>query len=125
MSGSEYYGSQDHRKARKAHQCSTCRRRIDPGETYATSFTVWDGMAYRWKWCAHCEAVWSIWCPEDFDGMISEDGYDSWASDHARDLQELRNMVYYRQQWRRQDGNLHPIPTRPVGATTTTQEPTP
>ena len=112
MSGSDYYGNHEHRKARKPHPCSTCRRRIDPGEAYATSFTVYDGRAYRWKWCAHCEAAWNIWCPEAGDGMISEDGYDSWATDQARDLHELRNMIYWRQQWRRKDGTLHPIPHR-------------
>ena len=122
---SDYFGTRDHRTARKAHRCSTCRRAIDSGERYATSFCVWDGMAYRWKWCAHCEAVWSIWNPEDFDGMISEEGYESWAEGDTRDLYELRNMVYYRQKWRRKDGVLHPIPTLPVGATATAQEATP
>ena len=112
---SDYYGSQEHRTARKEHSCSTCRRRIDPGESYATSFQVHDGDAYRWKWCQHCEAVWIIWRPEDFDGMISESGYDDWAGDHAEDGYELRNMVYYRQQWRRKDGTLYPAPERQAG----------
>ena len=109
---SDFFGRTDTHKARKSHKCQTCFRIIDPGETYESQFVVWDGRAQRFKQCAHCLAVWSIWRPENSDGYISEDGYDCWASDaDARDVAELRAMVHFRQKWRRKDGALHPVPS--------------
>lgn len=107
---SDFFASPETRKARKPHTCHTCFRRIDPGEHYTSQFTIYNDNPHRFKQCAHCVAAWNIWRPEDSDGLISEDGYDCWAGDYARDLNELRNMVYFRQQWRRKDGTLHPVP---------------
>lgn len=108
---SDFFGKVETVKARKPHQCATCRRRIDPGEHYTSQFVVYYDVAQRFKQCSHCLAVWKIWCPEDGDGNISEDGYDCWASDaEARDVAELRAMVHFRQQWRRKDGTFHPLP---------------
>lgn len=44
------------RKARKAHKCSCCRRQIQPGETYLTHFSIFDGSCTNEKCCAECEA---------------------------------------------------------------------
>ncbi|WP_066303274.1 hypothetical protein [Arthrobacter luteolus] len=107
---SDFFATPETRKARKPHTCQTCFRKIDIGEQYESRFGIDDGNPHRFKRCAHCVAVWSIWEPEDIDGLISDDGYDSWASSDARDLHELRNMVYFRRQWRRKDGTLYPLP---------------
>lgn len=109
---SDFYALPESRKARKEHTCHTCFRRIDPGEQYTTQFTIYDGNPHRFKQCGHCVAVWNIWRPEDIDGLISEDGYDGWAGDSARDVAELRAMVYFLRRWRRKDGGLYPIPTK-------------
>lgn len=108
---SDFYASPETRKARKSHKCHTCFRIIDPGEQYSTQFTIYDGNPHRFQQCGHCVAVWNIWRPEDSDGLISEDGYDGWVGDAARDVAELRAMVHFHQRWRRKDGQLHPIPT--------------
>ena len=108
---SDFFASPETRKAKKTHKCHTCFRRIDPGEQYSTQFAIYDGNPHRFKQCAHCVAVWSIWAPEDGDGLISENGYDTWQCDaDARSVAELRAMVHFRQQWRRKDGTLHPLP---------------
>lgn len=108
---SDFFASPETRKARKPHKCHTCFRVIDTGEHYSTQFGVYYNVAQRFKQCTHCIAVWNIWMPEDGDGLISEDGYDCWASDaEARDVAELRAMVHFNQRWRRKDGTLHPVP---------------
>jgi hypothetical protein len=43
------------RKARKAHKCSCCRRQIEPGETYLTHFSIFDGNCNSEKCCSDCE----------------------------------------------------------------------
>jgi hypothetical protein len=44
-----------HRKARRQHRCSCCRRAIQPGEQYLVHFSVFEGNAETQKCCAECE----------------------------------------------------------------------
>ena len=109
---SDFYAAAEQRKARKAHQCNTCSRRIDPGEYYESQFGIYEGTAMRFKQCGHCVAVWLLWHPEDGDGLISENGYDEWqVNAYPSSVSEARAIVCFRRQWRRNDGSLFPLPT--------------
>ena len=44
-------------KARKRHICDSCRRVIEPGETYLVVFSVFEGVATNSKACPGCEAI--------------------------------------------------------------------
>jgi len=97
--------------ARKSHTCELCRRTIRPGERYQAQHNVYDGHAYTWKGCAHCQAYAAvIWA--DNDGWLDDAGLD-WmsASDYEPDtLWKLRLKAQYRRQWTRADGSLMPVP---------------
>lgn len=124
MSG--FYADPEYRTARAAHECDPCQRTIDPGEKYRSQFGVYDGSGYRFKQCAHCEKVWSIWEPQDMDAQISQGGYDDWqVNAYGTSVSELRAIICFRRQCRRKDGSLYPLPTLPVGATTSGPDPTP
>lgn len=119
---SDFYATAEHPTARKAHQCDTCARHIDPGETYLSQFGIWEGAPYRFKQCAHCVAVWNIWAPEDGNRLISENGYDEWqVNAYPTSVSEARAIVCFRRQWRRKDGTLHPIPSLPSASNTSQQ----
>lgn len=101
---SEFFGDRSYPKARKAHKCSTCYRVIDKGETYSRQFCVFDGHAYAWKQCHHCEAMLPY---IDWDDTFSEDDYDCWE---PTNLEELRVRVHLNKKWRNNAGELYPVP---------------
>jgi hypothetical protein len=113
---SDFYAGWETVRARKAHTCSTCRRRIDAGERYEVGRSLVDGTWHTYRQCAHCSAVWSLYRPEDDEGCVSPWGYDNWCGWGARDVTELRHMAQWRRGWRRNDGVLYPFPTRAVVA---------
>ncbi|WP_158251256.1 hypothetical protein [Cryobacterium sp. Y11] len=104
-----------HPRARKAHRCEMCRRVIGAGEVYKRG-AGFDGTAWSWKECLHCEAVLRIYGLGD--GEYNADSFEDWASDgDARDLSEARDMAGFRKQWRTKAGNLWPLPAPESPAT--------
>ena len=100
----EFFGERFRPKARKDHTCSTCFRTISKGETYSRQFCVFDGRAYAWKQCLHCEAM----IPYiDYDYTFSEDDYQCWEPSN---IKELRVRVHFNKRWRNSAGELYPIP---------------
>lgn len=63
-----------HRKARKPHRCSCCRREIRAGETYLIHFSVFEGMATTEKCCPECEADREIFA-KAHDGTLCSPGW--------------------------------------------------
>lgn len=47
--------SHDVKRARKAHVCDWCLRRIEPGEPYRYSFVVDGGDSWSWYECKDCQ----------------------------------------------------------------------
>jgi len=78
-----YWSEPQHRRARKRHCCSTCLRRIDPGEMYDTSRGFDSGEVWTFKQCAHCNAVTRIYALLDYDDRISYDRFDGWLRHNA------------------------------------------
>lgn len=100
----DFCGQHTYPKARAEHRCSTCNRVIDKGETYSRQFCVWDGDAYAWKQCLHCEAM----IPYiDYDEGFNEDDYQCWEPSNIR---ELRVRVHLNKRWRNKAGELYPVP---------------
>ena len=65
---------ESHRKARKEHVCSCCRRAIRPGETYLVHFSVFEGDARTQKCCAECDRDRDVFA-EAHGGTLSEPSY--------------------------------------------------
>jgi hypothetical protein len=114
----DFSGTPVTRKARKSHRCTTCYRRIEVGESYQYATGKFDDRWHEFRMCVHCEAIWHFYRPEDMDGLISEDGYDSWAQNGCSDKKpafsqttQLRHRVQFRNHWRRADGSLYPVPS--------------
>lgn len=53
-----------HRRARKEHQCGSCRGRIRPGETYLRYSWFGDGTAAAVSVCEPCELGWQFFRSE-------------------------------------------------------------
>lgn len=73
--------------ARKAHRCSMCYGRIQPGETYDRDTLVYDGRVYDWLTCPGCSAdsitnrVWE-WSYAHDEGVGPEDAHE-WATEQV------------------------------------------
>lgn len=106
-------------RARVAHTCSLCGRRIDPGEVYERVRGFDGGDAWTCKTCAHCDAVVLIYDPTDWgDDGIGSDDMQGWVEDRGpRTIGEARAMAGYRMAWRaRPSQRLLPVPQRePIG----------
>lgn len=102
-----YGWSIQHPTAQKAHTCQMCGRRIDPGERYLRG-AGFDGTAWSWKECAHCEAVRKLYDISD-GGEYNEDYFHEWSRD-PQDVTELRHAAGYRMKWRTRLGTLLPVP---------------
>lgn len=103
-----YGWSISHPVAAKEHLCQMCRRVINKGELYLRG-AGFDGTAWTWKECAHCEAARRLYDIND-GNEYNEDMFDSWADD-PRDVTELRHAAGFRMRWRTRAGTLLPIPT--------------
>jgi hypothetical protein len=110
-----YFTEREHPRARIEHWCTTCCRRIDPGETYWRGRGYDGGEAWTWRSCEHCMAVTRIYDPRDHDDLFSESGMHDWIDNGARDIAELRHMVGYRMRWRTKTGALLTVPIHTNG----------
>lgn len=95
-----------HSRARKEHICTLCRRTIAPGEVYMRG-VGFDGGAWTWKECAHCEAFFTFINDHFGEYEYSADLANEWQ---ARTLAELRVKVQWLKRWTRGDGALYPLP---------------
>lgn len=105
-------GFPETRKARKAHACCECGRRIEPGETYEYVAGKIDGDFRQWKTCAHCSAAGS-WLDEECNGHlfggIAVDLNEHWNYGYEapyRSVWLARAIVGMRRQWRTRRGAL-------------------
>lgn len=111
-------------RARIQHRCGECGRTINTGETYLAERTVFDGSAESHKTCAHCKVA-RDWLQEHCRGFlwngVAEDilSHESYAwgtagePDNTKANRELRVLTDgIKNQWRRGDGRLRPIPQR-------------
>ncbi len=91
--------------ARKPHRCSMCHRLIGVGETYEAVRNVYDGRAYTWKTCAHCEAAAEVTSLGDYlyeCAAFDDDGYgpDSVAEWEPRTRRECVVKAQWERGWR-------------------------
>lgn len=106
--------SDEHPRARKAHRCGECGRRIEPGETYRKTSVIGDGF-YSGKTCAHCEpaAEWLLKnCHGYIFGGVHEDLREHVLCGAVPTFGAVARMtVGIARGWRRFDGaGLMPIP---------------
>lgn len=104
-------------KARKAHKCMECGREIPKGESYHTETFKHDGDVKTHKTCAHCMVArdWlRMECGGWIYGMVQED-----LGEHVSESPEYYGMplarlyVAQRNDWKRHDGTLRPVPAMP------------
>lgn len=72
------------RRARKAYRCQLCGAQIRPGDTYAYQNNIFDGHAYTWRDCLHCDRDGVVnyvvdWSDPD-NGVDYEAAYE-WATE--------------------------------------------
>ncbi|MFE3052317.1 hypothetical protein [Nocardia sp. NPDC059239] len=97
-------------RARKAHQCMMCARRIDPGEVYHRQFGRDGGDVWTWKECQHCTAatkilgLWQLHSYEEGIGPIDFEEYEPGTAE------QVRLIAGWRAQWRHEDGSLWEVP---------------
>ena len=100
--------------ARTRHQCSECRRVIDPGERYLREFCLFDGRVTTHKTCAQCQVARNClsdncggWCY----GAVEED-----IREHAHEgypMYVARLAIGMQWMWRTPRGKLMPVPKLP------------
>lgn len=118
-----HFTTPENPKARIQHQCSSCFRVIEPGETYQRGRGYDSGDAWTWRCCEHCQAIVRIYDPRDWHDLISEEGMRDWIDNGARDVRELRHMAQLRMKWRTKAGTLLPVPTyEPTDLSSTSEE---
>lgn len=99
-----------HPRARKAHRCQMCGRRIDPGETYLRGAGFDGSSAWTWKECAHCEAIKVYYDISDGEEYSEADFYE-WSREPGNcEVEDWRHAAGYRMQWRARGGTLLPVP---------------
>ena len=100
--------------ARTRHQCSECRRVIDPGERYLREFCLFDGRVTTHKTCAQCQVArnWlSDHCRGWCYGAVEED-----VRKHAHEgypMYVARLAIGMQWMWRTPRGKLMPVPKLP------------
>lgn len=96
-------------RARVEHTCMLCGRTIRPGERYGRQGNVFDGHAYSWIECDHCDVLSTVlWYDTDvWDEGIGPDEAQEWEPDT---FWGLRLKALYCRRWTRRDGSLCPIP---------------
>ena len=64
------------RVARKAHKCSACGERVEPGTKYTDVFMVHEGEPYTCKRCPRCQVIYL-----HLEGRIRAEGDYDWFCD--------------------------------------------
>ena len=104
------------RRAAKAHKCVECGRIIAVGETYRYDFQVYEGDAYSFRTCAHCQVA-QAWLRRECGGYLIEGTWEDIA-EHITEYPELRFplgrlIVQSRKKWQGRDGGIVAIPPIP------------
>lgn len=99
-----------HRVARKPQRCSDCGRTIDPGELYRRG-VGFDGTAWTWKDCTHCEFVLNEY-DLAWDGEYNADHFHVWATDGVTNVADGRLQAGFTKRWRTASGALWPLPPK-------------
>jgi hypothetical protein len=100
--------------ARKPHKCMECGRGISKGERYHTETFKNDGTVTTHKTCAHCMVA-REWLMKECGGWVYG-AVEEDMSEHADTYYGLpvaRLYVAMRNNWKRRDGSLRPIPAIP------------
>jgi hypothetical protein len=108
-------------KARIAHVCNECRRAIMPGESYASTFMVFEGLGHTFKVCAHC-GVMCQWLVKNCDGYVFDqviEDIDEHALAYEKTLPEISAALAAltngaAKKWADPAGGLMPIPAVPA-----------
>ncbi|MCR0981824.1 hypothetical protein [Roseomonas populi] len=92
------------RKARKAHRCCECFRRIAAGEHYHVEKILFDGRWDTFRTCSQCRVA-QLWLAENCGGYVFECAREEML-EHAREYRPLafglyRVAVGMRRGWRR------------------------
>ena len=115
------------RKARKDHRCNECYRTINKGELYEYFYGIGEGGLFTNKTCSHCQVAVS-WLNAECDGYVFESVRED-ILEHVREgiygYDLARLYVGMRRRWQKKNGELMPIPARPKGSITTSNNPTP
>lgn len=107
----DVYFDAKHPKARKAHTCSQCARRIEPGETYRRQNYVFDGYAGT---VAHCDQC--AWLSEKLFGAGFESDEGGWPFLFELETGEVAYCGFgvefglFHRKWQMSDGTLFTIP---------------
>ena len=98
--------------ARKNHLCSSCGRVIAKGERYENQRNVYDGRAYTYKCCAHCQIATSraLTLSENYDEGIDVFWVMDTLVECAETVADLRMAVHMRKRWTRRDGSNFSVP---------------
>lgn len=97
-----------HPTAQKTHQCETCSRFIQPGETYMRGSGYGDGEAHTWKECAHCELFVQLVTMRSREKEYSLELIAEW--DEPKSIAEARVRAQWKRKWTNRAGDLYPIP---------------
>ena len=104
-------------RARDAHTCGDCHRRIDPGEFYVRVKIFLTREVFTWKSCVHCQAVLKLYeIPEKVDAEGNrEQGYPDfrrWANRpyDTAPMHERFARDGWKHGWRGEEGFLWPVP---------------
>lgn len=60
------------RRARKAYRCGLCNLPIRPGDHHRAQSSVYDGRAYTWRDCIHCDRDGVLGWVDDWSGGLDE-----------------------------------------------------
>lgn len=102
--------------ARKLHKCMECGREIPKGESYHTETFKHGGDVKTHKTCGHCMVV-RGWLTKECGGwvysMVEEDLGEHVSESGYYGMPLARLYVAMRNDWKRQDGMLRPVPPMP------------
>ena len=96
--------------ARKVHICGECHRPIYRGEKYFREVLLFDAKLVTCKSCAHCQIP-IRWITMACGGYINGTVKNEFIEHAYREGYAVKRVaVSMRNQWRRNDGTLMPIP---------------
>lgn len=97
--------------ARVHHECTSCGRAINPGETYRRTrcLSVDVDAPYTVKECAHCRAFFALYLDE-----FCLDSWDGWTADDIEEWAPATpEAVEHKRRWSigwRHGRDLYPVP---------------